>query len=62
MKNIRIWSISVAFILLKEPHIYHHKFSVRILTENEHRISRLVLPFPNFKATIIIPISSELGS
>lgn len=33
MKKIRFWAISVAILLLKEPHIHHHEFSVRILTE-----------------------------
>lgn len=37
MKKIRFWAISVAISLLKEPHIHHHEFSVRILTENAHR-------------------------
>ncbi|CAL6172155.1 hypothetical protein AT1219_70165 [Vibrio alginolyticus] len=37
MKKIRFWAISVAISLLKEPHIHHYEFSVRILTENEHR-------------------------
>lgn len=50
MKKIRFWYISVAIPLLKEPHIHHHEFSVRILTEKEHQIL----------ATISTAISSSL--
>lgn len=64
MKKIRFWAISDAISLLKEPHIHHHEFSVRILTEKEHRILATISTAisPSLIETIFIPINSELGS
>lgn len=64
MKKIRFWAISDAISLLKEPHIHHHEFSVRILTEKEHRILATISTAisPSLIVTTPITINSKLGS